>query len=242
MTYLATVTGASGSARASSSIPTGTPSPWRARSPPRTTSRRRARHPGAGIGWWREEFEGLGVPYEERAARTDEALRLMRVIWTTPRVRFDGRFWQIAEAGGGRPASGPAAADPHLDRRPRRRGPPPRGGSRGRLASARVRPPVRLQPRSSAAASSGSTELAGRRDGTRAHRDRLQGPGRVPGGARPDRVPLTGSPAQIIEDLPAYVPAGVRHFVLNFGVPTPPEMLDVLARFAADVRPRVGAG
>ena len=58
---------------------------------------------GAGIGWWREEFEALGVPFEDRAARTVEALRLMREIWTRPRVEFAGRFWQVREAGGVRP-------------------------------------------------------------------------------------------------------------------------------------------
>jgi hypothetical protein len=46
----------------------------------------------------------------------------------------------------------------------------------------------------------------------------------------------------VSEDLQAYVAAGARRFVLDFSVPTPPEMPDVLERFAADVRPRVGAG
>ena len=61
-------------------------------------------------------------------------------------------------------------------------------------------------------------------------------------GAGRDRPPLTGSPVQIVEDLQAYVAAGARHFVLDFSVPTPLEMRDVLERFAADVRSRVGAG
>jgi len=54
------------------------------------------------------------------------------------------------------------------------------------------------------------------------------------------RVPLAGSPSQIVEDLQAYVAAGVQHFVLDFSVPAVPAMLDVLERFAADVRPKVG--
>src|SRR5687767_15583210 len=58
---------------------------------------------GAGIGWWREEFAALGVPFEERAARTEEALAIMKEVWTKSRVEFKGRFWQIAEAGGVRP-------------------------------------------------------------------------------------------------------------------------------------------
>jgi alkanesulfonate monooxygenase SsuD/methylene tetrahydromethanopterin reductase-like flavin-dependent oxidoreductase (luciferase family) len=64
--------------------------------------------------------------------------------------------------------------------------------------------------------------------------------GEVARRVRADRAPLTGSAAQIAEDLSAYVAAGVEHFVLDFSVPTVPEMLDVLARVAAEVRPRVG--
>jgi alkanesulfonate monooxygenase SsuD/methylene tetrahydromethanopterin reductase-like flavin-dependent oxidoreductase (luciferase family) len=53
------------------------------------------------------------------------------------------------------------------------------------------------------------------------------------------RTPLTGSPSQIVEDLQTYVAAGVQHFVLDFSVAAVPAMLDVLERFAADVRPHV---
>ena len=50
---------------------------------------------------------------------------------------------------------------------------------------------------------------------------------------------LSGSPSQIVEDCRAYVAVGVQHFVLDFSVTTVPAMLEVLERFAADVRPRV---
>ena len=53
------------------------------------------------------------------------------------------------------------------------------------------------------------------------------------------RSPLAGTPAQIVDDLRAYVAAGARHFVLDFSVPTVPAMVEVLERFAADVRPNV---
>ena len=68
----------------------------------------------------------------------------------------------------------------------------------------------------------------------------FKGPVKFDPAAPQNRSPLTGSPAQIVEDLSAYVAAGVEHFVLDFSVPTVPEMLDVLERFAADVRPKVG--
>ncbi len=60
------------------------------------------------------------------------------------------------------------------------------------------------------------------------------------GEAAAPRAPLAGSPAQIVEDLNAYVTVGVQHFVLDFSVSTVPAMLEVLDRFAADVRPHVG--
>jgi alkanesulfonate monooxygenase SsuD/methylene tetrahydromethanopterin reductase-like flavin-dependent oxidoreductase (luciferase family) len=53
------------------------------------------------------------------------------------------------------------------------------------------------------------------------------------------RLPLRGSPRQIVEDLHAYVAAGADHFVLDFSVSTVPEMLEVMERFAVDVRPQV---
>ena len=53
------------------------------------------------------------------------------------------------------------------------------------------------------------------------------------------RSPLSGPPAQIVEDLRAYMAAGVQHFVFDFSVGTVPEMLHVLDRFAAEVRPHV---
>lgn len=36
---------------------------------------------GVGIGWSREEFEALGIPFERRAARTMSYLDAMRVLW-----------------------------------------------------------------------------------------------------------------------------------------------------------------
>lgn len=50
---------------------------------------------GAGVGWMREEFELLGVPYKERAPRTREYLRVMQEVWSADSPRFDGRYVQI---------------------------------------------------------------------------------------------------------------------------------------------------
>lgn len=36
---------------------------------------------GVGVGWAREEFEALGIPFERRGALTDEHLRTLRAAW-----------------------------------------------------------------------------------------------------------------------------------------------------------------
>lgn len=52
---------------------------------------------GGGIGWWREEFEVLGVPFERRGARMDEYLQLIRALWTEDWVEFRGEFYQCVD-------------------------------------------------------------------------------------------------------------------------------------------------
>lgn len=51
---------------------------------------------GIGIGWLREEFDALGIPWERRAQRTKEYVEAMRTVWGKGRsysaefVNFDG--------------------------------------------------------------------------------------------------------------------------------------------------------
>jgi probable F420-dependent oxidoreductase len=54
---------------------------------------------GAGVGWMREEIELLGVPYPQRGAWSDEALRIMRLCWTEERPRFSGKFFTFDALG-----------------------------------------------------------------------------------------------------------------------------------------------
>lgn len=51
---------------------------------------------GVGIGWLREEFEAMGVPFERRGARFDEYVQAMRALWKGDTVDFTGEFvkWQ----------------------------------------------------------------------------------------------------------------------------------------------------
>lgn len=47
---------------------------------------------GIGVGWLREEFDALGVPWERRGARTDEYVAAMRALWAADGATFDGDF------------------------------------------------------------------------------------------------------------------------------------------------------
>jgi probable F420-dependent oxidoreductase len=49
---------------------------------------------GIGIGWLEEEFEVVGVPFKERAARTEESVRALRSLWAPETSRFDGQFYR----------------------------------------------------------------------------------------------------------------------------------------------------
>jgi probable F420-dependent oxidoreductase len=53
---------------------------------------------GIGVGWLREEFEALGVPFEDRGARTEEYMLALRALWTMDRPSFEGRFVRFKDA------------------------------------------------------------------------------------------------------------------------------------------------
>jgi probable F420-dependent oxidoreductase len=51
---------------------------------------------GIGVGGeYPKEFEAVGVPVKERGARTDEALRVLKLLYTQDNVNFDGRFTKL---------------------------------------------------------------------------------------------------------------------------------------------------
>lgn len=56
---------------------------------------------GVGIGYRRQEFEALGVPFGERAGRMEEAIPLIRRLWTEDRVDHDGAHFKVAGLGAG---------------------------------------------------------------------------------------------------------------------------------------------
>jgi probable F420-dependent oxidoreductase len=52
---------------------------------------------GVGIGWLEEEFDIIGVPFEERMARTDEYVEALRALWSDDET-FSGTFTSFKDA------------------------------------------------------------------------------------------------------------------------------------------------
>jgi len=53
---------------------------------------------GFGIGWSPDEYEAACAPWEDRGRRTDEAIKVIKKIWTTDPVEFQGKFYRIAKS------------------------------------------------------------------------------------------------------------------------------------------------
>ncbi|MGH7934576.1 MAG: LLM class F420-dependent oxidoreductase [Candidatus Binataceae bacterium] len=54
---------------------------------------------GVGIGWLKEEFDALGVPWERRADRTREYIDAMRQLWGDDKVNsYNGEFVRFDDA------------------------------------------------------------------------------------------------------------------------------------------------
>ena len=54
---------------------------------------------GVGVGYRPEEFEGLGVPFEERASRFEEAVPLIRRLWLEDSVTHHGKYFTVGGLG-----------------------------------------------------------------------------------------------------------------------------------------------
>ncbi len=54
---------------------------------------------GIGIGWLEEEFDAVGMSFKDRAARTREAVRVMKGLWTDETPQFTGRFHNFPPLG-----------------------------------------------------------------------------------------------------------------------------------------------
>ena len=52
---------------------------------------------GVGVGWHKDEFDFMGVEFRGRGRRADEAIRVLRALWSGERD-FDGRYSSFRDA------------------------------------------------------------------------------------------------------------------------------------------------
>src|SRR5439155_750840 len=52
---------------------------------------------GVGMGWHKDEYDFMGVEFRGRGRRADEAIRLMRELWSGER-NFEGEYWSFHDA------------------------------------------------------------------------------------------------------------------------------------------------
>src|SRR3546814_14751802 len=50
---------------------------------------------GVGVGGLIEEFQAMGIPFEQRGAISDETLRIVRKLWTEETVTHHGTRWNF---------------------------------------------------------------------------------------------------------------------------------------------------
>ncbi|MDX3192733.1 LLM class F420-dependent oxidoreductase [Streptomyces sp. MN03-5084-2B] len=200
---------------------------------------------GAGVGVIREEFDALGVEYDTRGARTDEALRVLKALWTTRRPSFAGRFHRFA----GLDFSPAPVQDPH---------PPVWIGGAGRAAMRRVaelgdgwhlfRSPAgglgpairRVRDLAEAAGRDGRALVMS----VRCDLEVLATPARDHADYKADynaslgrRFRLRGTPEQLVESVGELRDLGVEHLVLAVNTDDPDRVTDAIGIFAAEIAP-----
>jgi probable F420-dependent oxidoreductase len=52
---------------------------------------------GIGMGWQREEFEALQMPWERRGRRGDEHIAVMKALWENEVSSFEGEFYRLPD-------------------------------------------------------------------------------------------------------------------------------------------------
>jgi probable F420-dependent oxidoreductase len=211
---------------------------------------------GVGVGGeYPREFEACGVPVKERGSRTDEALEIVRRLWTETGVTFEGRYYRVQDV----TLAPPPVQRPHPPiwiggrsdaalRRTARAG----SGWLAYMASPRrIRESMdRVRGFAADAGRDGSGIAAGLLLFAHVAADRAAARARVLADLAGryhqsfetlvDRYCAFGSPAQCAETIAPFVDAGVRNIAIKFTC-TPAEQTDQQAAFAEAVMPALRA-
>jgi probable F420-dependent oxidoreductase len=182
---------------------------------------------GVGVGWWREEFAALGIPFEARGRRANEMVQIFKALWTADNPQFDGEFYHFRDIG----FAPKPVQKPH---------PPIWIGGHSRAAFQRV-----VAFGDGWHASSLSPEQM------RTHLEQLRKVADAAG--RPfaqlqlslrlklSEADMQGSRQAIVDQYCAYKALGVSHLAVDFRRESLSEMLDTLDLLATEIRPAIQA-
>jgi len=193
---------------------------------------------GVGAGWVAAESAMLGVPFAERGAMTDEYLRAMQELWTSPTPSFAGRYTQFGDVvfepkpiqkphppiwvGGHSHAALRRAAEFGAAWHPINRAPAELRAGRAELA------------RQSAARGRAVPPAITLRNDVRI----LRAGETAPSSSHAGRV-LAGEPASLIDQLNELADCGVEHLVVEFLAADGTELDAQLTTFAERVRAKL---
>jgi probable F420-dependent oxidoreductase len=194
---------------------------------------------GIGAGWVAAESAMLSVPFAERGAMTDEYVRAMRELWTSPTPSFGGRYTQFSDV----------VFEPKPIQKPH---PPIWVGGHSRAALRRAvefgaawhpinRPPDELRAgraelaRQSAARGRAVPPAITLRNDVRL----LTGGEHTPKSTHAGRV-LAGEPAALVDQISELRECGVEHLVCEFLAADGAELDAQLRAFTERVRGKLG--
>lgn len=190
---------------------------------------------GIGSGWHKQEFEALGIPFEERGPRTDEAIAIWKRVWTGDNVDFHGKFNTFETLF-------------VLPKPVQEGGPPIWVGGHSKPAKRRTALlgdgwfPTRVRADEYKPQMDEIRQMAaeaGRPAPTAAFTRRMKIVDKPDNSRDPfdSQMPLIGTPDQVIEVLRAYEAAGVQHMKLSGSSEDSSEIPMLMERFSREVLP-----
>ena len=184
---------------------------------------------GVGVGSIEKETTAMGAPFAERGAFTDEAIAVMRTLWSEEDPKFEGKFWRFSGM--------------KFSPKPLQKPIPVIIGGISRAAIRRAARlgdgwhPLGLSPEAL------EQSMATLRDEARAcGRDAAKIPVSIAmtlGASTRGRATLGRAPAEIVKHARAYAELGVETLAISAGTSDPKEARSALEMLAREVLPAI---